>query len=330
MSKISIIGAGSVGATIAYALLLRRLGSTISLIDVDQPKCHAQVLDLRDSTFFSESCIIEGTFKDAGQSDIIILTAGAKQKEGETRTDLVERNYTILKQILKQLHPIQKNAILIIVSNPVDILTYFAHQLSELPPSQIIGSGTLLDTMRLRADIANILNVSDSSISAYVLGEHGDSQFIPWSSAHLATVNLLTMDPFNHESKRKEILSRVSSKAYEMIKLKGATYFGIGACVSRIVEGILLDQQSVWPLSVLWDGQFNEFHFSGIQSSSNISRDNKKSICISLPVVLGRHGISRRLQVNLNNEEKENLEKSVDSLRKIISNIENDLSKQQK
>lgn len=193
-SSIAIIGAGSVGSAIAYSLLLRRIASSLILVDIDTALCEAQVQDLSDATFLSNVSIKAGTAKDARNCDIIIVSAGAKQKPGDTRLDLIERNYKVLKSVIEDLKPIRKDAILLIVANPVDILTLFAQRLSGLPRQQVLGSGTLLDSIRLKRILANkiqvsgsvfgvspgltCVQVSDSSIHAFVIGEHGDSQCV--------------------------------------------------------------------------------------------------------------------------------------------------------
>lgn len=184
-NRVAIIGAGSVGAAVAYAVLLRHVCSEVVLNDVDEKVCKGQVADLEDGSFLTNSRVKYGTLKDCGQCDLIVITAGAKQREGETRVQLIDRNHAILKSVINGMKPLKPSAILLLVSNPVDVLAYFAQKLSGLPPNQVFGSGTFLDTARLRRAIAHKVGVADTAVHAYVLGEHGDSQFCAWSSAHI-------------------------------------------------------------------------------------------------------------------------------------------------
>jgi len=294
-SRVAVIGAGSVGATIAYALLMRTIASEILLVDIVPEIVSGQILDLSDSAFLGSTVIRGGTYQEAGQCDVIVITAGAKQNPGESRTELIGRNYKILSSVMGSMQPIQKDAILMIVANPVDVLTSIAQKLSGLPRKQVFGSGTYLDSARLRLLLSQKLNISESAIHAYVLGEHGDSQFIAWESAHVAGKRLLDI-PAMQQMDRDQVAKEVAGKAYEIIKLKGATYFGIAACVSSLTQCIFLNQRHIRPLSV-----YNE----------------KLGAILSMPAVIGSKGIEEIFEIPLAPHEQAQLEKSAATLKEL-------------
>jgi len=296
-SKVAVIGAGSVGSTIAYALLMREVCSEILLVDIVPEVVYGQVLDLSDSAFLSSTVIRGGTYQEAGQCDVIVITAGAKQNPGESRTELIGRNYNILKSVIGSMQPLNKDAILMLVANPVDVLTSIAQKLSGLPKKQVFGSGTFLDSGRLRLILSKVLGVSELAIHAYVLGEHGDSQFIAWEAAHVGGKRLLDI-PAIQALDREQIAKEVAGKAYEIIKLKGATYFGIAACVSSLTQCILLNQRHIRPLSV-----YNE----------------KLGAVLSMPAVVGSHGIEEIFEIPLAPEEQAKLEQSAKTLKEICA-----------
>ncbi|KAE9373042.1 L-lactate/malate dehydrogenase [Stipitochalara longipes BDJ] len=297
--SIAIIGAGSVGAAIAYSLLLRQVVADIILVDINHEYCQAQVEDLSDATFLSNVRIRQGTAEDARNADIIIISAGAKQKPGETRIGLIDRNIKVLESVTKSLQPIRSDAILLIVANPVDILTFYAQRLSGLPRNQVIGSGTMLDSIRLTGILANKLKVSDSSIHAFVIGEHGDSQYVAWSSATVHGRPLLKALPLTKEE-RDEIATTTRKKADSIIKVKGFTSYGVAAVTARMCEAIIFDHRKILPLSH-WQEDLG--------------------CCLSLPAVLGRKGISP-FPVDLDETEHQFLLQSAKALRTIIE--END------
>lgn len=239
-SRIAVIGAGSVGAAVCYALLLRPICSELILVDVDQQRCIGEVADLQDGTFLSNTRVRVGTPQEAGQCDLVVITAGAKQRPNETRLQLVDRNLAILRSILDSMKPMREETVLLLVANPVDILTYFAQKWSGLPATQVLGTGTFLDTARLRHAIASraqvfivflflkvyTFNVSINyqvaftAVHVYVLGEHGDSQFPCWSSAHIGGVPLLEYPGFNRQM-LDELAEKTKKKAYDIIAAKG-------------------------------------------------------------------------------------------------------------
>ncbi|KAG0174014.1 hypothetical protein DFQ28_007246 [Apophysomyces sp. BC1034] len=296
VSKIAVIGAGSVGSTIAYALMLKDVASEVLLVDVSEDVVRGQILDLGDAGLVSSTKVRAGTNQEASQADIIIITAGAKQRKGESRTELIERNYRILNTIIGQMQPIRQDAILLIVANPVDVLTAIAQKLSGLPRKQVIGAGTFLDSSRLRVMLANILDVSASAVHAYVLGEHGDTQFVAWNAASVAGKPLLSF-PQIQQLDREKVEKTIASKAMEIIHLKGATYYGIGACAADLCESIILDKREVRPLSVYVE---------------------RLDAVLSMPAKFGWEGIMEVYDVPLTEDEEKKLKASADAMREIV------------
>jgi len=297
-TKISIIGAGAVGSTTAYALMLRNLAAEIVLVDIDQVRCEGEILDLSDALSFSRASKIKrGTIEDARESDIIVICAGKPQQPGQKREELLENNKKVITSIVNDLKPTNKHAIIIMVTNPVDLMTYYAQQTSDLPKNQVFGTGTFLDTQRIRGLVAKKLHIADQSAHAYALGEHGDTQFVAWSSATVAGKPIITFEGIDKKI-LDQFLQKTREKAQEIIKCKGATFFGIAACVSAICENIIYDRKYVLPLSTY----LPEF-----------------GICMSMPVVLGKKGIEKIIDVPLNTEEHQLLQVSADKLKNIIS-----------
>lgn len=295
-SKIAIIGAGFVGSTTAYALLLQNITAEIILVDINEIRCRGEILDLSDAlSFDGTSQIKSGTARDAAQADIIIVAAGKPQKINESRIELLAANTEIINSVFKEIKPINPHAIVIIITNPVDLITYHVQQIAGLPRNQAFGSGTFLDSQRLRSVISHKLTVSEQSVDAYILGEHGDTQFAAWSSAKIGGIPVLDF-PGITEKDLQAMATEVKNKAYEIISCKGATYYGIAACVARMCKAIIFDQKLVLPLSV-----YNE----------------KFGICLSMPVILGENGVENILTIPLNNDEEKKLIESVNSLKKI-------------
>lgn len=294
-SRVAIVGAGAVGASLAYALMFKNICSEILIVDVNADIVKAQVLDLADAASVSHTRIHGGTLEDAGQCDIIVLAAGAKQKEGEPRTKLVQRNERIYKNIVDGMQPIRKDSVILVVSNPVDILTHITWKLSGLPANQVIGSGTYLDTTRLRVHLGDIFDVDPQSVNAFVLGEHGDSQMIAWDAATIGGQPLKSLPEFDTIDK-KVVGKMIAGKAMEIIKLKGATFYGIGACAADLVHTIILNKKVVHPVSVFV---------------------KKYNVTMSMPCKIGWEGIQTIYDVPLSKEEEEQLSHSADELRAI-------------
>jgi L-lactate dehydrogenase len=296
-SKIAIIGAGTVGSTIAYTLLLKTITAEIILVDIDQTRCHGEILDLSDAMFFNgTSSIYAGTPQDAAQADIIIIAAGKAQNPGESRQDLFTSNATIISNIFTSITPINPEAIIIMVTNPLDPLTALAQKLSGLPTHQVFGTGTFLDTLRLRGLIAQKVNVASSSVNEYVIGEHGDAQCAVWSSADIAGTPI-TEFPNIEQKDLDNIAEQVKNKAYEIIQCKGSTSFGIAACVSKMCESIIFNQKIVIPLSTYIE-QYKTY--------------------LSMPAVLGENGIEKTISIPLSNEEEKTISNTAQQLQKFL------------
>lgn len=311
IQKVSIIGSGFVGSTTAYTLMLSGLFSEMVIIDINEDKARGEVMDLNHGLPFAVPVkIYQGTYKDIKDSDIIIISAGANQKEGETRLDLVQKNTEIFKNIVSEIikYTTPEKSILLVVTNPVDILTYVTTKISGWPSNRVIGSGTVLDTARFRYLIGEHVGVDVRNIHGYILGEHGDSELPAWS---LTTIAGMPMDEYCkachscEEGKSKlEIFENVKNAAYKIIKLKGATYYAVALAVKRIVEAIMRDEHSILTVSSLLDGQYG-----------------LSDVCLSVPSVIDRNGIHRILEVPLSDKEKELLQKSGNTLKEVISQI---------
>lgn len=308
-AKISIIGAGDVGATAAYALIMEGLASELVIVDVNKPKAEGEVLDLSHGAGFIKPVdITSGDYENTKNSDIIIITAGAAQKPGETRLDLVNKNIKIFESIIPEVVKYSPNSILLVVSNPVDILSYVAYQLSGFPKERVIGSGTVLDTSRLKYEISKRLDVNPRDVQTYILGEHGDTEFPAWSLTSIQGIEInkyaketgLKYD----ETVRTEIHENVKNAAYEVINRKGATFYAIGLAISHIVRAILEDEKCILPVSTLVDDYY------GI--------DN---IYLGMPAVVGINGVEKVLNIPLNEDEVEKLKSSANTLENILAEV---------
>lgn len=300
-NKVMIVGTGNVGASVGYCLINQRTAvSELVLTDINMEDAEGEAMDLRDTLAVSPSFmkITAGTYKDAGDCDIIIITAGAPQKPGETRMDLLKKNAAIFKDMIDQIMESGFNGIFIVVSNPMDVLTYLTWRYSGLPAEQVIGSGTILDSARLRYRISERLGVSPKSVHAFQIGEHGDTEFALWSLSNLGGQPL---SDFLKQSELDEIEEFARKEAYEIINKKGATYYGIGACVTKLVNCILGDEKRVLPVSSYDD-------FAGVYNG--------------FPAVVGRHGIVRRLELKLTEAEGIKFQKSNNALKDAISQVE--------
>ena len=292
-SKIAIIGAGFVGSTTAYALLLKKIVAEIILVDINEIRCRGEILDLSDVLSFDETSQIRaGTPQDAANADIIVIAAGKAQEPNEDRRKLLHVNKAIFDSLFASIKPINPQAIIIIVTNPLDLMTYHAQSLAGLARNQVFGTGTYLDTLRLQGIIAKIAGVAQESVDGYVLGEHGDSQFPAWSSVQIAGIPI-EQYPTIQRADLDTIAKTVKDKAYEIIACKGSTYFGIATCVARICEAIVFDQKLVIPLSTY----IPEYE-----------------ICLSMPVILGENGIEKIVPIPLNSDEQKKLSNSAEQL----------------
>ena len=290
--KIAIIGAGRVGSTVAYSLLMKNLASDIIMVDVQQERCEGEVRDLADTlTFCQTSHITQGSFEDARTAQIIIICAGHAQQPGQTRLELFTKNKDIIASIMHNLEPLNTNALVIMVTNPLDIMTQIAQDTSSLPREQIFGTGTWLDTQRLRRYLGAALNVNPTSIDTLIIGEHGDAQCVVWSHTLCGGVPITEMGLT--QAQLDEIATNARNEAYVIIEKKCGTYYGIAACVADICQTIIFDRKTVMPLSVFVP---------------------ELGVCISVPVVLGAHGIERRAAMSLNAQEHACLQRAAEKL----------------
>lgn len=297
--KIAVIGAGAVGSTVAYTLMVKNLAAEIILIDINKEKEKGEVLDINDALSFSETGAVRGgDFKDAADADIIILTAGVAQKPGETRLDLVSKNKAIVSSIFKEIGIIKQTAIIVVISNPVDIITYLVQEISGLPQNQVFGTGTCLDSARLRSNVAKRFKIDAAQVDGFVLAEHGNSEFVAWSTVSIAgkkAADLLSKEEMD------QIENEVKNEVYEIIKCKGATYYGIAMVAVDIVKAIFLDENKVLPISSLLD------NCNGVSG-----------ICLGAPMIVGRNGIVRSWPIDLTDIEKEKLQKSAETIKQYL------------
>jgi len=306
--RIAVVGAGNVGATFAYALLLSGLAGEIVLIDHNQVKAEGEAMDLRHAVPLSHPTRVwAGDYSDCKGAAITVITAGTSQKPGETRLDLVQRNVAIMQSIIPQVVEHNPNGLLLIASNPVDILSYVSWKLSGLPSTRVIGSGTILDTARFRAMLSHHIGVDARSVHAYIIGEHGDSEVPVWSLANIAGMNL---QDYCRENCRKydprlfeRIFEDTRNAAYEIIQRKGATFYAIGSGLVRIVEAILRGQDTVLSVSTL----VNEYY--GIND-----------VYLSIPCVIGQAGIKQPMHLILNETEQAGIRNSARVLHEILRN----------
>ena len=298
--KVIIIGCGNVGMSYAYALLNQRTHvNELALIDLNKERVEGEVMDLNHCLAFSPSKmkIKVGEYSDCKDASLIVIAAGVNQKPGETRLELLSRNASIFKSIVTEVMKTGFNGVFLIATNPVDIMTYLTQKYSGLPRYKVIGSGTTLDTARLRFLIADKIQVSPSNVHGYVIGEHGDSEFIPWSNVNIA---LQPISDFITEDDMKEIDNEVKTAAYKIINAKGATYYGIGMCLVRITNAILGDENTVMVVSTY---------------------DETNDIYIGLPSVINKNGADRKINFNLNEQETQKLINSINILKDAINEI---------
>lgn len=300
-NKVVIIGCGNVGMSYAYALLNQKTRvNELALIDLDEKRIEGEVMDLNHCLPFAPTpmTIKKGSYEDCSDATIVMIAAGANQNPGETRMDLINKNSKIFKEIVTKVMENGFNGIFLIATNPLDVMTYVTWKYSGLPHHKIIGSGTILDTARLRYMISEKLNISTRNIHAYVIGEHGDSEFVPWSSAQVGTQDI---KDFISEEELNQISEKVRNAAYEIINRKGATYYGIGMCLVRITNAILSDENSIITVS---------------------SYDKTNDIFVGGATIINKNGCKERMYIKLNEEETKKLEKSISIIKDAIISIE--------
>lgn len=306
-SKLGIVGAGAVGSTMAYAALMRGAARTVALLDVNRQKVDAEVLDLSHGIQFMSMAEVVGSddVSVLTDCDVVVFTAGAKQRPGQSRLDLAEATISLVRKVLPGIVEVAPNAVYVMVTNPVDVVTYAALQISGLPPAQLFGSGTVLDSSRLRYLIARHTGVAVQNVHAYVAGEHGDTELPLWSSASIGAVPLLEWPgvaghgPLTSEV-RDAIAREVVESAYRIIEGKGATNYAIALAGSRIIEAVLKDERRILPVSSLLDG------YLGISD-----------VCLSVPTVVGSSGVAERLEVPMSSDELLGLRRSAEAVRSV-------------
>lgn len=312
-SKITIIGAGSVGATIAYTLSNEDIASEIVLIDINEEKVEGEVLDIVQGTCFRDPIsIVAGTYEDAKDSDIVIITSGIARKPGQTRIELAQTNVNILKSITPQIVKAAPDALYIIVSNPVDIMTYVFTKISGLPENQIIGSGTILDSARLRCGLSEHFKVAQKNIHAYVFGEHGDSSFIPWTGAYISGVSVdeyyqlaKSLGKDVEELDKDKMLEYVQKSGGKIIAKKGATFYAVSRAVCKLCNILLSASDSITTVSSMMHGEY------GIED-----------VCFSTLTLVGPNGVQGKVPMRMNKAEIELLKKSADALKAVIAQID--------
>ena len=310
MSKIAIIGVGDVGATLAYTLQISGLVTEIVLIDIDKERANGHALDMNHGLFFTPSVdIYAGDLSDCRNSDIIIIAAGARQKSGESRLELVQRNAAICRNIVEQIVLIiNSNTILLVTTNPVDVMTYLTLKTAGLSPEYVIGSGTLLDSSRFRFALSKHCHVDPKNVHAYVIGEHGDSEVLLWSLVNISGIKL---EEFCKSCKTKcqgppikEIEDEVRTSAYHIIAAKGFTNYGVSLAMLRILSAIIRSENSVLTVSIYLDGEY------GLHD-----------VCLSIPCILNKNGVAGKVEAPISETEKIQLVKSAEVIKSVIKKI---------
>ena len=312
MNKVSIIGSGNVGATIAYTLAVAGIATEIVLIDINKGKALGEALDIQQGTPFMRNCsVYSGDYCDAVGSNIVVVTSGMARKAGQSRLELAQTNVDITKMIIPNITKYAPDATYIIVSNPVDILTYTFNKYSGIPEERIIGSGTILDTARLRARLSEYYNISQSNVHAYVFGEHGDSSFVPWSIANISNVPIAdcngnVLKPIHVDSNLdlNEVEMFMKKSGASVIQQKGATFYAVSVSVCHIIKCLLSRIDTTMTISTMMHGEY------GIED-----------VCLSTLNLVGHDGIRSKVHVNLNDEEIAKLRHSADTLKEVIRNL---------
>ncbi|NLT98390.1 MAG: L-lactate dehydrogenase [Christensenellaceae bacterium] len=308
-SKVVVIGAGKVGATVAYTIMMNKLASEIVLLDVDRNKARGEALDISHGiAYFKQLTIRDGDYADCADADVIVLTAGIPRKPGQTRLDLARTNVAVTREIVSNVMKHADNPLFLVISNPVDVLTYVVQKESGLPASRVIGSGTTLDTGRFRYFLSQHCKVDVRDVHAYIIGEHGDNSVPVWSRASIAS------KPFDEYCEdcprrclkiyREHIFEQTRNAGTELIKFKGATFYGVALAVTRIIGAFMGDENSVFTVSSVLDGNY------GISD-----------VALSLPCILNRNGIDRYLDIRISDEERLQLQESANKLKAAIRDV---------
>lgn len=307
--KIVVVGAGSVGATYVYALMHTGLASEIVLVDIDQKRVEGEVMDLEHGLAFVQPANIRaGGYSDCADANLVVVTAGAKQASGQSRLDLARRNAEIIESICDQINKSNSSAVLLVVTNPVDVLTYVARRRLGWPRQRVIGSGTVLDSARFRFMLSQHCGIDTRNVHAYVLGEHGDSEVVAWSMTHVAGVSMkdycaICQGCVSNKT-HQEITRRVRDSAYHIINYKGSTYYAIGLTLTRISAAILRNEHSIMTVSLLMQDEY------GVDD-----------VCLSVPCIVGEGGVERIITVPLSEAEQRDFEASAKKLKEVLDSL---------
>jgi L-lactate dehydrogenase len=309
-SMVVVVGAGFVGMSFAYSLMIQGIASEIVIVDIDRKKAEGEAMDLNHGmSFVRPARIWAGNYSDCEGADIVVLTAGVAQKPGESRLELVDRNAKIFRQVISKITEYNKDCILLVATNPVDVMTYVSLKLSGFPSNRVIGSGTILDTSRLRYLLGEYLKIDPRNVHAYIIGEHGDSEVPVWSLANVAGTRLKDYCPVcgqeYDENYLNNIFEQVKNAAYKIIELKGRTYYAIGLGLTRIVESIMRDENAVLTVSSL------------LQNYYGVS-----DLCLSVPTIVNRDGVREVLKLPLEAKEIKQFQNSATILRDIVQALD--------
>ncbi|HEY5285229.1 MAG TPA: L-lactate dehydrogenase [Polyangia bacterium] len=307
--RIAVVGAGNVGATFAYSVVLSGLASEIVLLDADKARAEGHAMDLDHAVPFNQPVRVwAGSYEDCKGALVTMVSAGASQRPGEDRMDLLKRNIAVFREVISEIAAVNPEGIILVATNPVDVLTYAAHKISGLSRRRVFGSGTILDTARFRTLLANHFDVDPRSLHAHIIGEHGDSEVPVWSLANIAGVRLADLGgegwPKYESKAMEEIFRKTRDAAYHIIERKGATYYAVASGLLRIVEAIVRDQSTVLSASSLLTGQYG-----------------LSNVCLSLPTVINRRGVARVLELDLDGSEREKLTRSAEILSASIAEL---------
>ncbi len=306
--KVAIVGVGMVGMSFAYAMLNQNICDELCLIDINKERAEGEAMDLSHGLPFAPSSmkIYSGDYSDCTDMDMIVICAGVPQLEGETRRDLLQKNYKVFKTIVKPIVENGFNGVFLVASNPVDVMTKVVLDLSGFPPERVIGSGTSLDTARLRYMIGDYFKVNPRNIHAYVMGEHGDSEFVAWSSAMISVLPIKELDSHTDQimNELDEIAVHVRDSAYKIIKAKKATYYGIGMVLARLTRAILNDENSIFTISAYLNGEYLESGFY-----------------IGVPALINRNGVRKILEIPLDESEKKRFKDSAKVIKEMLDEI---------
>ena len=305
LKKVVLIGTGLVGMSMAYSVLNTGGIDELVLIDIDQEKAIGEAMDISHGLPYSKSSlkVKAGDYDDCKNADIVVITAGAAQKPGQTRLELASINAKIMKSITQSIMATGFDGIIIVASNPVDLMSYVVQRVSYLPANRVIGSGTILDTARLRYLLSEFLNISSTNIHAYILGEHGDSSFVPWMNTYIGCKSMMEyiVEMNIDMNQLHNIYKEVQQAAYEIIKRKNATYYGIGLSLNRLISAIFGDENAILTVSAYQQGEYNQ-----------------EGLYIGVPAIINRQGISKVIPLSLNNVDKEKFDKSCETLKEMI------------